>query len=52
MNTVRQNRDLFLTVRTGWDLGSNFYTDPKFIATWLASLDTVIENTNASYEEV
>ena len=22
MNTVRQNRDLFLTVRTGWDLGS------------------------------
>jgi hypothetical protein len=31
MNTVRQNRDLFLTVRTGWDLGSDFYTDPKFM---------------------
>ena len=29
MNAIRQNRDLFLTVRAVWDLGSVFYTAPQ-----------------------
>ncbi len=43
MNAVIHNRSLFLIVRTVWNLGSGFYTDPKFILSFNMKFNEVGE---------
>ena len=41
MNSVSHNRGLFLIIRTVWNLGSGFYTDPEFQREFCSGLEHV-----------